>query len=96
MNLKILQEKTSVGIKQFEAEKKANTEEELLFHYMNRINEEVGTLASNVFGKDEMLPESLANAMYSLSMLANKMGINLQDVLAEKIQQIDDAAKLSF
>ncbi len=96
MDLNHLQEKTVIGIKQFEAEKQASSEDELLFHYMDRINEEVGVLASNVFGKDETLPASLANAVYSLSMLAKKMNVNLQEVIAEKIQQVEDTAKMGM
>lgn len=96
MELQHLQEKTILGIKQFEAEKQASTEDELLFHYMDRINEEVGVLASNVFGNDETLPAAFANAIYSLSMLAKKMNVNLQDVIAEKIQQVEDVAKMGL
>lgn len=96
MELGLLQEKTIVGIKQFEAERKASSDDEMLFHYMDKINEDVGTLASNVFGKDETLPTALANAMYSLSMLAKKMDVNLADVLAEKVQQVEDTAKIGF
>ena len=63
---------------------------------MDRINEDVGALASNVFGKDDTLPATLANAMYSLTMLAKKMDVNLVDVLTEKVQQVEDAAKIGF
>ena len=96
MDINLLQEKTIVGIKQFEAEKQASSDDELLFHYMDRINEEVGALASNVFGKDETLPLAFANTIYSLSMLAKKMDVNLEEVITEKVRQVEDAAKIGY
>lgn len=94
MQLGELQEKTALGIQHFESEKSGMDNDQLLFEYLNKINEDVGVLSSHAFGGDEKMHDALGSALYSLVMLAQKLGIDSKSAVSERIQQIEDEAKM--
>lgn len=93
MQLDVVQEHTLTGIKCFEANLGNKAQEELLFDYLNKINEHIGDLSSTVMGS-ETKHEYFGDALYSIMMLAKKMNVNLAEVMQEKMLRIEDEAAL--
>jgi NTP pyrophosphatase (non-canonical NTP hydrolase) len=100
MDLGALQEKTKHDIKRFEARLEGKNYDEILFLYMSKITEEIGNMAAAVLGREgiqaeqpvsnDELVEVFADTLYSILVLAQKMNINIDRVVQEKISRIDD------
>lgn len=100
MDIGALQEKATIEIKRFEHHVGTKDFDEMLFLYMSKITEEIGNLAAAVLGKEELKAEqpvtdgqietTFADAFYSIIVLAEKMNINLDKVMANKIQSLEE------
>ncbi|MBN1275042.1 MazG-like family protein [Candidatus Woesearchaeota archaeon] len=100
MDLGALQEKANYEIKRFEAAIGSKDYDEVLFLYMSKISEEIGNLAASVLGREGIKAEQpvtdtevsavFADTMYSIIILAQKMGINLDKAMQEKMQKLDE------
>ncbi len=100
MDLGALQEKANHAIARFEEEVQGKDYDEVLFLYMSKISEEIGNLAAGVLGRegikaeqpveDEQLSAIFADALYSIIVLAQKMNINLDKAMEEKIKRLEE------
>jgi NTP pyrophosphatase (non-canonical NTP hydrolase) len=94
MDLATIQERTTKEIERFEKESGTADNNEMLFIYLNRINDEISNLSSSVmaqngYGSAKNLHESFSDVIFSLSMLAQKMNVHLPTVMQEKIQLLE-------
>ncbi len=100
MDLGALQERASSDIKKFEAKVGEKDFDEILFLYLSRITEEIGNLSAAVLSKEGIkteeninnteLPRVFADSIYSIILLAQKMNINLDKAMDEKIKRIEE------
>ena len=100
MDLGALQEKANREITLFEDHVGNKDYDEILFLYMSKITEEIGNLAASVLGKEGLQAEqplsnsevesTFADALYSIVILAQKMNVNLDKVMADKIRLLEE------
>jgi len=98
MDLGALQERAIGEIKRFEERIGDKDYDEILFLYMSKISEEIGNLAAAVLRRegikaeqpvsDDQLSTVFADSIYSIIILAQKMNVNLDRAMEEKIKQI--------
>ncbi|MBD3209747.1 hypothetical protein GF367_05030 [Candidatus Woesearchaeota archaeon] len=99
MDLGALQEKANHEIRRFESELGDKDYDEMLFLYMSKVSEEIGNLAAGVLGRegiqaerpvtDSQVSTTFADALYSIIILAQKMNVNLDRSMSEKIRRIE-------
>lgn len=100
MDLAVLQEKAKQEIQRFEAKVDHHDHDEILFLYMSKISEEIGNLATSVLGRegfkanqepvsDEQVSNVFADTIYQIITLAQKMDVNLEVAMKEKLQRIE-------
>ena len=87
MDVGVIQEQAATGIERFEARIGRKSDDELLFHYLDRINDDISNLSSSVMRNADNVHDSFADALYSILMLAKKMGIDVQTAMEEKIKR---------
>lgn len=87
MDLEALQQQADAGIRRFETRHEGKEEDELLFHYLNKINEDIGDLSSSVMGGSKP-HKTFAEALYSIMMLAKKMDVDIAQAMREKLQEV--------
>jgi len=100
LDLGALQEKANIDIRRFEARVGEKDYDEMLFLYMSKISEEIGNLAAAVLGREGIKAEQpvtdaeissvFADALYSIIILAQKMNINLDHAMDEKIKKVEE------
>ncbi len=100
MDLGALQEKANSEIKRFEAKVGDKDFDEMLFLYISKITEEVGNLSAGVLSSEGIKPEQtvadekiasiFADTIYSIVILAQKMNINLDRAMGEKIKRVEE------
>lgn len=100
MDLGALQEKANHEIKRFESRLEGKDYDEMLFLYTSKITEEIGNLAAAVLGREGVKAEQpvtddevsivFGDALYSIIVLAQKMNVNLDRVMQEKMRQIEE------
>lgn len=91
VNFDLLQRLASEERKEFEARLETSDEDALLFSHLSKVNEDIGNLASSVMGgSPQASSEAVADALYSLFILAGKLDVDVRQALIEKARRVEE------
>ena len=87
MDWSLLQHQADEEIKKFESRLGEREDDELLFLYLNKINEDICNLSSSVLISNNEQQAPFADALSSIVMLAKKMDVDLRAALEERMRR---------